>query len=368
MRRLSLLLTLPLLAAAPPAFIEHTITSELKGGYQVVVADLNHDGRPDLIALASGLHELVWFENPGWQRHVLAANLNGMINCVVAGDEIVLASGFANQAKDSIGIVSVLRPNGDPREPWTATEIDRLTTSHRLRLADIFGNGKPVVVNAALTGAAAAPPDYRDQTPLVYYVPGEWKRRVISTENSGVVHGIFITDWDGSGRDGILTAGFNGIDLFRLGKDAKWTRTEISTGDPAPWPKSGSSDIALGRLGKTRFLAAIEPWHGNQVAVYTERAGKWEREVIDTSLNDGHTIQVADLNGDGNSEIVAGFRGAPRSVYVYEFDAAAKRWTRTDLGQGAMGAAACAIADLNKDGRPDIACIDSTRLKWYEAR
>ena len=22
--------------------------------------------------------------------------------------------------------------------------------------------------------------------------------------------------------------------------------------------------------------------------------------------------------------------------------------------------------DLNKDGHPDIACIDSTRLKWYE--
>ena len=61
----------------------------------------------------------------------------------------MLASEFANQAKDSIGIVSVLRPNGDPREPWTATEIDRLTTSHRLRVADIFGNGKPVVVNAA---------------------------------------------------------------------------------------------------------------------------------------------------------------------------------------------------------------------------
>ena len=33
-----------------------------------------------------------------------------------------------------------------------------------------------------------------------------------------------------------------------------------------------------------------------------------------------------------------------------------------------MGAAACAVADLNKDGRPDIACIDSTRLKWYENR
>ena len=154
MRRLpAFLIALPLLAAAPPAFIEHTIASDLKGGYQVVVADLNHDGTPDLIALASGLHELVWFENPGWQRHVLATGQNRMINCAVIGDEIVLASEFANQAKDSIGIVSVLRPNGDPREPWTATEIDRLTTSHRLRVADIFGNGKPVVINAALTGA-----------------------------------------------------------------------------------------------------------------------------------------------------------------------------------------------------------------------
>jgi hypothetical protein len=33
-----------------------------------------------------------------------------------------------------------------------------------------------------------------------------------------------------------------------------------------------------------------------------------------------------------------------------------------------MGAAACAVADLNADGRPDIVCIGSatTNLKWYE--
>jgi hypothetical protein len=222
------------------------------------------------------------------------------------------------------------------------------------------------VINAALTGAAAAAPDYRDQTPLVYYVPGEWKRRVISTENSGVVHGIFITDWDGNGRQDILTASFNGIHLFRYRKDDRWTRTEIAKGDPAPWPKSGSSDIAVGHIGNTRFLAAIEPWHGNQVAVYTQHGALWEREVIDSSLIDGHTIQVADLNADGVDEIVAGFRGQPHSVYVYSYDAAAKHWVRADLDKGGMGAAACTAIDLNQDGRPDIACIDSTRLKWYE--
>src|SRR3954451_3850291 len=139
------LLALPLRAAAPPAFIEHTLASDLRGGYQVVVADLNHDGRPDLIALASNLTELLWFENPGWQRHVLAAGMSRMINCVVVGNEIVVASAFENQAKNSVGIVSVLRPGDDVRQPSTATEIDRLTPSHRLRPAYIHGSGKPVV-------------------------------------------------------------------------------------------------------------------------------------------------------------------------------------------------------------------------------
>jgi hypothetical protein len=225
-----------------------------------------------------------------------------------------------------------------------------------------------VVIDEALAAADAEAPDYRGNAPMVFYRPGEWKRQPISPQNSGLVHGIFIIDWDGDGRDEILTAGFDGIHLFKLAKDGKWTRTEIAKGDPAPWPKSGSSDIAVGYLGKTRFLAAIEPWHGNQVAVYTRRGAQWEREVIDASLNDGHTIQAADLNGDGMDEIIAGFRGQPRSVYLYSYDAAAKRWTRSDLDKGGMGAAACAVVDLNKDGRPDIACIDSTRLKWYENR
>ncbi|HTP35756.1 MAG TPA: VCBS repeat-containing protein, partial [Candidatus Acidoferrales bacterium] len=345
MRCLLLAAAFPLLAAPPPAtFVEHTIASDLRGGYQVVVADLNHDGKPDLIALASGMRELVWFENPGWQRHVLASGQNRMINCAVIGNEIVLASEFSNEAKNSIGLVTVLRPGSDPREPWTATEIDRLPTSHRLRFADIFGNGKPVVVNAALTAPDASGPDYRGQTPLVYYVPGEWKRRVISTENTGVVHGIFVTE-----DHCILTASFTGIHKFCIAKDGKVTRTELAKGDPAPWPKSGSSDVTIGHLGKTQFMAAIEPWHGNQVVVYGEHG----REVIDDSLLDGHTIQTGDFDGDGNDEIVAGFRGQPRSVYVYRYDG--KRWVRSDLDKGGMGAAACAIADLNGDRRPDVA-------------
>jgi hypothetical protein len=360
-------------ADGPPLlqFREHTIATDLPGGYQVVAADLNHDGKLDLIALSTRAKELVWFENPTWERHVLATGVAHMINCVPVGadsegiPEIVLASEFENVAKNSAGLISVLRHDGDPRRPWKATEIDRIPTSHRLRLAKIDG-GPPVVVNAALTGPKAEPPDYHGATPLVYYRPGVWKRESIEPENDGLVHGILVLDWDGDRRDGILTAGFGGIHLFKLGNAGKWTRTQITPGDPAPWPKSGSSDIAVGHLGKERFLAAIEPWHGNEVAMYRHHDGAWERQVLDSSPVDGHTVHAADLNGDGNDEVIVGYRGGDHNLYAYQYDGG--KWRRQTLDAGGMGAAACAVADLNGDGRPDIACIGSAtaNLKWYE--
>lgn len=353
-------------------FAEHTVATGLKGGYQVVAVDVNHDGKTDLIALASGMSELVWYENPGWERHVIADHLSGMINLAawdMDGDgipEIVLASGFAMNANESAGVVSVLHHNGDPRLMWSIREIDRLPTSHRLRWADIDGSGHKVVISQPLTNAAATTPQDRLHTPTVMYRPGAWKREMISNREEGVVHGIYIGDWDGDGRDEILSAGFSGIHLYKLGRNGVWNRTEIAKGDPAPWPKCGSSDVAVGHVGKRRFVAAIEPWHGNQVAIYREAGGVWQRHVIDDGIADGHTIWTADFNGDGRDEVVAGYRGKGVNVY-YAQDGDGAQWSKMVLDSD-MPAAACAIADLNGDGRPDIACIGSAtaNLKWYE--
>jgi hypothetical protein len=365
--------------ALPTKFAEHTIATDLRGGYQVVVADLNHDGKPDIIALASGMKELVWFENPGWRRHVFVGNLTAAINCAAwdtDGDgipEIALAHQFSNDPAKSIGILSLLIHKGDPTQPWDMAEIDRLPTSHRLRWGDLDGNGKKVLVNAPLAGAQVKPPDYKGRVPLVFYRPGVWKREIISDELEGVLHGVYITDWDKDGREDILTASFLGIDLFRFGKDGRWQRSRLAEGDPAAWPQSGSSEIAVGRLGKDRFLGAIEPWHGNQVVVYhLEKQGAkntWQRKLLDDTLSDGHTLLTADLNQDGRDEIIAGYRGQGRSVYIYSAeDAKGTRWSRQILDNGGIAAAGCAIADLNGDGKLDVACIGSAtaNLKWYE--
>jgi len=336
----------PLLGWAKlPHFTPQLIASDLRGGYQVVAADVNRDGKLDLIALASGVDELVWYENPSWTRRVVAGGLKRMINCVVIGDEIVVAHGFENEAARSIGIVSLLQRGKDPLGPWNVREIDRLTTSHRLRVAQV--GGRAVVINAPLTGASAKAPDYRDRVPLVYYVPGEWKRQTIEWANEGVQHGIFI-----DGRS-ILTASFSGIHRFEPTPNG-WKRTEVSKGDPSPCPKCGASDVAVARDGS---MAAIEPWHGNQVVVY--RKGL-PRKVIDDSLTDAHSIATADLDGDRQDEIIVAQRGAPGRVLIY------RGTEKTVLDEG-ITAASCIPVDLDGDRRIDIACIGSAshNLKVY---
>jgi hypothetical protein len=364
------MLSLFLLAlAAAPAFREQTVASDLAGGYQVVAADLNRDGKPDLIALASGSSELVWFENPAWQRHVIASGRSQMINLAAAdldGDgipEIVLAEGFSMDPRESTGIVSLAKHRGDPREPWSITPIDRLPATHRLRWANA---GVRLLIDAPLAGASAKPPEYRAKVPLIAYHPGSWKREVISSALEGALHGIAIVDWDGDGRNEVLTASFSGIDLFQRRADGTWQRTTLARGNPEAWPRSGASDIAVARLGARKFFATIEPWHGNMVAVYLEESGTWQRHVIDSTLADGHALAAVDLDGDGRDEIVAGFRGPGGSVWIYRArDAAGREWARTTLDPGGMAAANCIAADINGDGRADLACIDNHRLKWY---
>ncbi len=358
MPRLILTLFCALSALAQTRFARfeaRTLAADLRGGYQVVPVDVDADGKLDLVALGSGMTDLLWFQAPNWERHVLATGLKRMINTWpmdIDGDrvpEFLVAHAFENEAARSAGIVSLLTRGDDVTKPWNIREIDRLTTSHRIRAA----NG--LFINAPLTGASAVAPEYRDHTPLAAYRPGDWHRQMITSDDEGVVHGIYIHDWNRDGRDDVLTASFRGLHVNLAQRDGTWKREKISDGDPAPWPKSGSSDVAVGSLRGVRFLAAIEPWHGHRAVIYRRARGEWQPTVIDDSLTDGHTIVTADLNRDGKQEVIAGFRGGKRGVFIYYEEGG--RWIRQVLSEGDVSAAACAVADLNGDRKLDIACI-----------
>ena len=355
-----------------PRFITHTIDGQLTSGYQPVVADLNRDGWPDLIGLSTRIGELAWYENPGWQRHVMTTGLNRSINAAARdldGDgipEIALAHEFGTTHASSLGILSLLTHRGDPTAPWSIREVDRTPTVHRIRWADPDGTGRPVLVSAPLSGPAAEPPEYRDAVPVYWYRPDDWRRRTVTGAGQGVVHGLLVKPWRGLPGDAVFTASFAGVHVHRY-LDGEWGRETVADGDPSPWPASGASEVEVGRLDERDFVATIEPWHGPQVVVYHEDGGKWVRQVID-EIGSGHTIVTADFDGDGRDEIVTGDRGDSRRLYLYAAaGAAGGAWSRRILDEN-MSPSGCAVADLNRDGRIDLICIGgrTANLKWYE--
>lgn len=372
--------------AGPVEFRPHVVDANIPGGYATLVVDMNKDGRPDLFGLTSRLRELAWYENPTWERHVLVEGMAGLVN-LAASDldrdgipEIAVQNEFSMVAARSRGLVWLLRHEGDPRKPWSAIQVDELTTSHHVAWADVDGDGRKELINAPLIGAKALAPKYEDRVSLVYYyVPadwrGPWKRRVIDDRLNGVLHRARVVEWDGDRREEILTAGFDGIVLHRAvgaGDSLVWNNTLLSKGHEEEAPRAGASDVAVGRLGKRRFLASVEPWHGNEVVVYMAgKAGRWQRKVIFDKLVEGHEVCAGDFNGDGLDEIVAGdrARGARGSVHLfYAQDSGGAKWLHEVVDREDMSGSGCSVADINGDGRPDIVMIGSatSNLKWYE--
>ncbi len=373
--QVGLLICTGLCAQELPSFREHVINADLKYGYQLVATDLNRDGRKDLIAVDEGGTELVWFENrhPAWDRHVLADDVPRPLNAACSDldadgiPEVVLAYRFESDPNRSVGNVALFKSGPHVRQPWTAREIDRVPTAHRVRWIDPEGNGKKVLLVAPMVGRRY-PPAYDDAVPVYFYRPGEWKRETLCIEPRGVLHAINPANWHGDARQQLLTACHLGLHRIEF-RNGVWAATLLAPGDPRPWPKCGSSEVYLGRLGADRFLAAIEPWHGNQLVVYLPEGDSWRRLVLDDQMDNGHALAVGDLNGDDRDEIVCGFRGKGYRLSIYQAtDSPGRHWQGTVLDNGGIAAVDCTIGDFTGDGKPDIACIGASthNVKLYE--
>jgi hypothetical protein len=373
----------------------HTV-ARIPSGYQVAVADVNGDGRPDILALSSTANLVMWYENPTWTPHPITTETRKNISLAPLtqpGSSIrglALASDFNLDDSHSGGEVwwAVPRPAAADSE-WRLRRIGSYPTTHRLRWANLDGGGRRVLVNAPILGIGAEKPEYNVGAPLTWYEFPEpldrghasalderelhWTPHVID-HSLTVVHGVAIIDWDGDGRDEILTASFEGVHLFKsTGQihELKWTKTRICEGDQLSRSRRGSSEVAAGKVHGRRFIATIEPWHGGQVVVYFEgkRGELWTRNVVDDSFHDGHALAIADFDGDGSDEIVAGYRGQGTSLRVYR--AAGKtgeKWEGQTLDTN-MAAACAVVADINGDNRPDIVAIGAStgNVVWYEA-
>jgi hypothetical protein len=377
------------------------IDTTIKIGYAVLIADVNSDAKPDIVVVDT--NEVVWYENPSWKKHTIIKGQTKEDNvCIAAADidgdgqiDFALGAGWLPgfRTKEN-STIQWLKRGKSLDEPWTVIPIGEEPMVHRMCFADLDGDGKQHLIVAPLMGRDATKGgnwcDGRPVRLLDYAIPADpvnekWTPRVLS-ESLQVVHAI--TPVAAAKRKGfdILAASYEGVSrLAPLGASMeKWSTKLIGAGNQeATNGARGSSEVQVGKFrGGMPFMATIEPWHGNQVVVYTAPDSPeklWDRQLQDSRLRWGHAVACADLDGDGNDEVIVGVRDDPRptdtfpdrrGVRVYRYSEDNRRWDRHVMNDaGAVAVEALAVADLNGDGRPDIIAVGRNgllRIYWNE--
>jgi hypothetical protein len=383
--------------ASFPGFRVQEIARDLGVGYAVLLVDVNGDNKKDIVVVDQ--KRVLWYENPTWKPHVIIANQTKPDNvCISAADidgdgQIDFALGADWQPFDSRtgGTLQWLRRGKTLDEPWTVYPIDTEPTIHRIRFTDLDGDGRPVLVVTPIMGRnSTKEKNWMDGSPvrvLAYHIPKDpvhdrWVPEVLD-ESLHVVHNFYPVEAAPRRGMDLLTASYEGVSLLRHDGPGKWTRQPVGAGNQEkPQGSRGASEVKEGTLrGGHKYIATIEPWHGDQVVVYTPPAetGKlWERHVLDEGLKWGHAVWCADLDGDGSDELIIGVRDNQSTqpehrcgVRIYKaLDDRGTRWARRIVEDGGVATEDLAAADLDGDGKIDLVAAGrashNLRIYWNE--
>lgn len=389
-----------------PRFDRIVIDGDFPGAYQVEVAEVNGDGKPDIIALGGGT--VAWYENPSWKKRIITGSdkTPGVISTAARdldGDgkaEVAIAYDFAmNTPTKGELLLAIQGTTSD--DPWTLRPIGHFGSIHRLRWGDIDNDGRIDLIVAPIFGESAKPPTYdQDPAKLValrtlaeIQTAADWHWESWPLAERPVIHAIEvlapvppIKPGEKHGETLIFAANNLGVAAIAhdpemaINNDRGLIVATLFPGASGPAPARGSSEVHRGRLRRgdselsSGFTATIEPWHGNEVVIWrTSRtkapgdvrtAARQSRTVIDDTLDDGHALWVTDVDGDGDDEIFAGHRGKDHRVSAYNFNG--KTWDRTILDRD-IAAQDLRGGDLDGDGTTDLVAVGgfTHNVVWY---
>jgi hypothetical protein len=197
----------------------------------------------------------------------------------------------------------------------------------------------------------------------------KWEPSVI-TDTLRVMHNLDVVDFDKNGKHEIVTASFEGLTLIRQEHDQPASMLHIGSGQLGKAPTIGSSEVKVWQEAQpgSRMAATIEPWHGDKVVVYAEVESKnptdtevlWDRTEVDTELKWGHAVAWSDFDHDGTPELVAGVRddqNASHRCGVRLYKQVEGRWQRQLIEPGQVAVEDLVTADLNQDGQDEIIAV-----------
>jgi hypothetical protein len=350
-----------------PTFIAHRLGNDHAEG--ITTLDMNNDGFPDIL---SGAY---WYQNPGaqggdWkqrQYRTVGTHNEFVSDC---GEWTIDVNHDGNPDVVTTGWIS----NGlwwyeNPGKATSATAMWQkhfITDSYDTEggvMADINGDGKPDIALAHYNHSGILWVDFSGAEPRVHHVGGK--------DEDG--HGIGVGDINGDGKPDILTpyGWFQNIDA----DNDKWQwHPDWHLGD-AGFPilaydvnNDGRTDIIYGQ-GHSYGLYWLE-----QTADH-----KFTRHTIDESFSQSHALKLADIDGDGQPELITGkrYRGHsgndpgsydPIVIYAYKINRKTATFTRIPISMNGTASIGTQIIaeDLDHDGDIDLATAGKLGAHFLE--
>jgi hypothetical protein len=381
--------------AVEPKFEAQVIDGQIQIGYGVVPADVDGDGKLDIIL--ADKTQFVWYRNGDWKKFVLAENLTVQDNvCVAARDldgdgraEIAVGANWNPADTLHSGSVHYLRAPADRTQRWQAIALPHEPTVHRMHWVRL-DSARYALVVSPLHGRGNRNGEGAGARLLAYMMPQDptqpWAIELLD-DSMHLTHNLDPCPWYPSTlADELLYIGREGAMLLYY--DAgKWNRV------PLPRVEGGGEIRMVLLADRRKAIATIEPMHGDRLVLYltdqhypekavdphaskdrhdrrqadspasTETLGApiniIDRIILDAEYNGGHAIAAGTLLPGRGQQIVAGWRLPNRQGKVglklyWPQDAAARVWQSCWIDENGMATEDARLADLDGDGRLDI--------------
>ncbi len=196
-----------------------------------------------------------------------------------------------------------------------------------------------------------------------------WTKHTIDSTYYGP-SGVYAMDIDGDSMVDVLAAAIDGDEVTWWknagGYPIQWTRNTIDSSfngacDVKAADVDGDGDIDVVGCG----------WYGHEVAWWEQEGGNpivWTRHSVDDTFYQAHEVFPADMDGDDDIDILAASAYRDEIAWWENDGQPSIAWTKHIIGTGFDGARSVHAVDVNGDSLLDVfgaAFLDHEVSIWY---